>query len=169
MSISILLFAALLSHGAFGGSASPPYAPAAAPPFTLSISASPKVARVGVSVVVKVTLTNTSTHAVHLAYMFALRGEMYRIDVRDAENHRPRPAKPQTWIGANGRRVTRTNVGGSVGVLDLRPGQTLTDDYPLNDHYDLAQPGRYTIQVSRFDEETKTWVKSNTITLTVTP
>lgn len=42
-------------------------------------------------------------------------------------------------------------------------------EIPLNTIYDLSRPGEYTIQVSRFDDTSKTWVKSNTITLTVTP
>jgi hypothetical protein len=39
----------------------------------------------------------------------------------------------------------------------------------LNDFYDLSAPGQYTIQVRRWDDETKTWVKSNTLTVTVSP
>jgi hypothetical protein len=39
----------------------------------------------------------------------------------------------------------------------------------VSDLYDLSKPGQYTIQVRRWDDETKTWVKSNTLTVTVTP
>ena len=45
---------------------------------------------------------------------------------------------------------------------------TLTDTIDLNKLYDL-QPGKYTIQVERLDEDGKTVVKSNTITVNVTP
>jgi hypothetical protein len=49
------------------------------------------------------------------------------------------------------------------------PAEERTQIIVVNDLYDLRQPGQYTIQVRRWDDETKTWVKSNTITVTVTP
>jgi C4-type Zn-finger protein len=33
----------------------------------------------------------------------------------------------------------------------------------------MSKPGKYSIQVERIDDESKTVVKSNTITVTVTP
>jgi hypothetical protein len=50
------------------------------------------------------------------------------------------------------------------------PGKTMDGGGPLiSEEYDFSQPGQYTIQLSRFDSETKTWVKSNIITVTVVP
>lgn len=49
------------------------------------------------------------------------------------------------------------------------PGTAYTDDLDISGLYDLSQPGNYTAQVSQFDYESKTWVKSNAITVTVVP
>ena len=48
-------------------------------------------------------------------------------------------------------------------------GEERTQVVSVSDLYDLSKPGQYTIQVRRWDDDTKTWVKSNTITVTVTP
>jgi hypothetical protein len=81
----------------------------------------------------------------------------YRIDVRDNEKRKPQPARPGILYS------------GSAAFLHLEPGQSVKQEYPVWDDYDLSKPGKYTIQVSRLDRETNTRVKSNTITITVTP
>ena len=53
-----------------------------------------------------------------------------------------------------------------ICVLTAGEGLRITFKVAL---YDMSRPGDYTIQVSHFDDETKTWVKSNKITVTVTP
>ncbi len=62
---------------------------------------------------------------------------------------------------------------GSVGhgqLITVPQGKTMSAGAAqLDKIYDLSKPGKYTVQVSRFDDTTKVWVKSNTITLTVTP
>jgi hypothetical protein len=94
---------------------------------------------------------------------------MYKIDVWDSQNHLVQQAKPRTWKDKNGRLVRQIRGGASVTLLDLKPGQTLKEACPVDKRYDLTQPGEYSVQASRYDYETKTWVKSNTITLTVEP
>ena len=54
-------------------------------------------------------------------------------------------------------------------LVSLKPSQDWRNTLRVSDLYDLSKPGQYTIQVRRWDDETKTWVKSNTITVTVTP
>lgn len=51
----------------------------------------------------------------------------------------------------------------------MKPGETMTDRVNVSKVYDLTQPGRYTIQFQRLDPETKTFVKSNEITVTLRP
>jgi hypothetical protein len=58
---------------------------------------------------------------------------------------------------------------GSIITYFLKPGETIKDGLTLNRLYDLTKPGKYTIQCQRFDEESNSWVKSNKITITVTP
>ena len=171
MGIPLLLLATLLplvpARVLEGGAACPAEEPGAA--FTLKIAPSPSVAKPGSAVVVKIGLTNISEHAIDVGYTYAYRGDFYRVDIRDTHGRTPPQARPRTWLDSNGRRVTRTLGGVGAGVRSVKPGETMLDEYLVNDHYDLTQPGKYTVQASRLDDETKTWVKSNTITLTVTP
>jgi hypothetical protein len=46
----------------------------------------------------------------------------------------------------------------------------VTVDFELGQRfrYFLNEPGKYTVQAQRYDEESKTLVKSNVITVTVT-
>ena len=98
----------------------------------------------------------------------------FRVDVRDSQGAVP----PETELGqASGNRGdTRpqwldTSATGREDVRggSYKPGEQSTEVVAVNDLYDLSKPGQYTIQVRRWDDETKTWVKSNTITVTVTP
>src|SRR5690348_13128629 len=59
--------------------------------------------------------------------------------------------------------------GGSPHGLAVlpEPGATFSEDLDLSNLYDLSRPGKYAIQVSRLDLESKTEVRSNTITVTV--
>jgi hypothetical protein len=99
----------------------------------------------------------------------------YRVDAHDTQGGVPPETElgrqsgnsgdtPPQWLGPNpvpGREDMR--------VASNRPGQEHTQVIAVSDLYDLSQPGQYTIQVRRWDDETKTWVKSNTITVTVIP
>ena len=100
----------------------------------------------------------------------------YRVDVQDSQGGVP----PETELGqASGNRGDVPPPGrgpnlpppGREDVLGktYAPGEERTQIIVVNDLYDLSQPGHYTIQVRRWDDDTKTWVKSNTITVTVTP
>ena len=57
----------------------------------------------------------------------------------------------------------------SGGSTKMKPWETMTDRVNVSKLYDLTQPGRYTIQFQRLDPETKTFVKSNEITVTLRP
>ncbi|HLY60254.1 MAG TPA: hypothetical protein VKV95_05765 [Terriglobia bacterium] len=75
---------------------------------------------------------------------------------------------PLPWIGGPGlRKVIETGNGHPCGVGPHGTEARLAAH--LDMLYDLSRPGTYTIQASRFDDQTKTWVKSNTITMRVVP
>ena len=93
-------------------------------------------------------------------------GWVYTVDVRDDKG----VARPETrfYIFAQGRdpdAAKRT----SGWATKVKPGGTLADRVKVSKLYDLNQPGKYTIQFQRLDPQTKTFVKSNEITVTVTP
>lgn len=129
--------------------------------FTLYISTDEDTVRAGDNILLNVLAANTSDH--QITYDAALTKD--DIQVRDAQGK----LAPLTKDG----RALRAELGRPGSTYNLR-GIGAGDTLPLGDiavgaFYDLRQPGDYTIQILRFDDETKTWVKSNAITLTVTP
>lgn len=104
-------------------------------------------------------VTNTSDHQIE--YDPAI--SWYVFDVRDAQGG-PAPLTP------DGQYLRKQYGMGHMRALPVPPGQTLAAGGAwLSVIYNLSKPGKYTVQVSRFDDATKTWVKSNKLTLTVTP
>ncbi len=57
----------------------------------------------------------------------------------------------------------------SGGPRSVKPRETLADVIQLDKLYDLSKPDKYAIQVERIDDDTKAIVKSNKLTVTVTP
>jgi hypothetical protein len=59
--------------------------------------------------------------------------------------------------------------GGSGGYLRLNPGKVLSQSINVSKLYEIRRAGTYLIQVQRLDPETKTFVKSNEIKVTIAP
>jgi hypothetical protein len=135
------------------------------PPFTITISTPQATVKAGLDVKVEATMTNTSDQDVSYAVGV---GPIINVDVRDAEG-KPVSETPE------GRKIhgtdRRDGPGGVLTVIriPLKPGKTLAGESILSKEYDLSKPGKYTVQAHRFDGVSMTMVKSNTITLTVTP
>jgi hypothetical protein len=132
----------------------------ASPPFLLTISAINPSVKVGAVVWIKVAMKNKSQHdiSVYVANAEDQGGWVYTVDVRDDRGRTPVQTEYARSIGAMG----------SGGRVPLHAAETRTDLVNVSKLYDLNEPGRYTIQFQRFDEETKTFVSSNKITVTVT-
>jgi len=58
---------------------------------------------------------------------------------------------------------------GSYIILPHPPGKIYEMPIDLKRLYEIKDPGVYTLEVSRFDEDSKRKVRSNTLTLTVVP
>jgi hypothetical protein len=133
-------------------------------PLAITISTDKAEVKAGSDVWIKVHLTNTSSREIDLS---ANINDMIRVDpnyvfdVRDASGN-PVPKKVHKHPElATGHAVFRS----------LKPGESVTDEQDISGLDDLSQPGQYAIQVSRrtSDKEKDGLVKSNTITITVTP
>jgi hypothetical protein len=106
-------------------------------------------------------VTNTSGHEI------VVDSSLYKddVEVRDAAGN-------LVQLTETGRRF-REHLGTSGKLQNhqhIKVGGHIWESFP-NPHelYDMSRPGEYSIQVSLYDDETKTWVKSDTITVTVTP
>jgi hypothetical protein len=132
--------------------------------FTLTINAVSNKLKTGTPVKLSVTVKNISNRDIQL-YTDARGAEVeYTVDVRDEKGN----VLPDT-------EYKRTNLSediprlGGASMRPLRSGDSLTDMFNVSRLYEMVSPGRYTIQLQRFDLGSGTYVKSNTITVTVSP
>jgi hypothetical protein len=147
-------------------------------PFSVSISTRPTTVKTGSEVAIKVTITNTSGSKIEIGRSVGQNeGEMNQ-DLEILDNQGKRTATTSYGRRVKGEGRERGEHGeppppaiiGSDIFFPIEPGKSIEDIIIANKLYDLSQPGKYTIQVTRFDPYySKTSVKSNIITLTVTP
>lgn len=128
----------------------------------------------GSKVDLTIEVTNTSNHAIR----FDPVGSKDCLDVRDG---RGEPAPLNEKVRRNPWFTTAAAFRASAcaeqdlygpgpSIFTIPPGKTMDGGAPaISEDYDFSQPGKYTVQLSRFDDGTKTWVKSNIISVTVVP
>jgi len=145
------------------------------PPFSLELWVSPRVVTFPAGgVAFEVVTENTSKHKIFLATELPAKeqsGSVYKVDVHDSAGATP-PASEfgrLTDISGDAPPAPRTGPRQAGECLRLLPGEKWYDTIHLGAVYNLTKPGQYTVQARRWDDETKTWVKSNTITVTVAP
>jgi hypothetical protein len=139
----------------------------AKPTISVSISAVQDVVKAGSAVMVNIVLTNTSDHKIGFPWIRGSGGRNFQLNVRDSQGD-PAQSAPRTWVGKDRRHHVRF-LGGSAVVVYLEPGQAKKDEFDACDFYILTWPDKYTIQVQRVDDESKSVVKSNTVTVTIEP
>jgi hypothetical protein len=127
--------------------------------------------KAGSPVRVKITTTNTSDREV---VYYETGPWHYNIYVRDATGAYA-PDTPE-GLGKHPWSPRRTGGGGVFSGPSFRfrlaigPGKKQEDEVDVTKEYDLSKPGKYTVQLERPDPENKgQWLRSNTITVTVTP
>jgi len=136
-------------------------------PFTIVIGTGQSVFKAGSEIRLHITLTNTSAHDIVIWRANGdAQGEVagYRVEVRDENGNGPPETKYQRVLrGEDEDSLVWSPIG-----MDLSPGKSSKDAMIVNKFYDLSKPGKYKIQVHWTDRTSKTVVKSNTITVTVT-
>lgn len=134
------------------------------PSLLIELSAPKDGIKTGLPVRLEVMLTNTTREYILLTGERGPNGVEYRgleIDVRDASGKiLPKAeAKPQ--------RIEELPLNPFFAV-PLEPGKSLKYEIDLTRKYDLRRPGKYNVQVSRYDSAARTTVRSNTTPLTMT-
>jgi len=133
-------------------------------PFSLSIAAPRDTLKAGTDVHITITLKNTSPQ--DLNFLESYGYFPYLLDVRNAVGSVPATTE-------KGRRA-RQNHGmmpplNSSFVNKVKPGQTQTADFVLNEYYDMTVPGKYFVQLERSSPISAGVVKSNRLAITLTP
>jgi hypothetical protein len=151
----------------------------AKPPFSIDISA-PTIVKAGVPIEIKVLLTNTSDHSIdfnaHEPEELNYRTEVFKSDGRpeDYTTHGQFLATGSCKVQegeAKGAPSCIGNYGPPVRV-SLRPSGKYITWIDVTEQFRLNKPGDYSIRVSRStagNPENRIAVKSNMITVTVTP
>jgi hypothetical protein len=145
------------------------------PLFSLTIAAEEPSVKAGSPVWVDATVENKSDRdiSVYRENTPDQGGWTYKVDVWDEKGAMAAETRfgrmIQGHIPAEELAREPYVIVGSGGYMPLYPGKTLTDRVNLSKLYDLGRPGRYTVQFQEFHEQSKLFVKSNKITVTVTP
>lgn len=151
-----LIFAAVLVALGCAGAASGQDA-------RISISA-PKVSvQVGQPISIEVQLKNTSEHEIDVGKTGGQdnAGIDYHVVLLGSGDH----PVARTKYGA---AVDTGKVEGSVALLQLKPGQTLTQHFDLTKLFKLTDPGTYSVRAGRkLPERAGKMVWSNILTITV--
>jgi hypothetical protein len=134
-------------------------------PFSIAISVPTDEVQVGSDAQVVITLKNVSGRQLLFAHHTGTNNPefSYRIEVRSAEG---REVEESAY--ARGTHDARVQEEERHTVDYVQPGGVSVQTAHLGKLFNLRQPGRYIVQVSRKDASGVT-VKSNEITLNVVP
>lgn len=147
------------------------------PTFSITISTSRPIAQLGSEVRVSILLKNISSHPIDIerSPRTDLGEQSYEVEVRDERGNKlpetkyyrvTRGKEKDDSPRPDGKFSPPKYIGGSFLSKTVEPGETFPDGMILNKLIDIVAPGKYRITVRRFDEATKSYVSSNTITLT---
>lgn len=136
-------------------------------PLTLTLAAPKQPHRAGQPLLLRVTVRNVSDRArwVPVTRGVFWIGPAYQVHVRD-QRGRPAPPAPELVPKRKDQVVLG---GGSLPSRRLGPGKSLSDLVNVTSLYDLSRPGKYKIWIAeRFGRGPNDFVRSNTVTVTVT-
>jgi hypothetical protein len=133
---------------------------------SLSISLPQQVVKAGSSVEVDITRKNISKHPVGVGQVVGTVERDYEVIVCTSDGH----PVPETEFGRkiHGPDKDRDRFE-SIVLGTLNPGQKMHQQLYANAIYELTSPGTYSIQVAQIDSTSNLVIRSNTVTLTVTP
>lgn len=135
--------------------------------FSVAINAPRTIVRLGSSFEIRAVLTNITTGSEWIYQ--DVSGEFdYTIRVLDQDKIEPSESRYFRAVKGkdSGKPTIVVNHGG--GPRLVKPGGTITETIDLNKLY-VLRPGKYSVQLERLDDKSKTVVQSNRITVTVAP
>ncbi len=164
----LLIVLAFVANGVLSGSQQ---VLASQPPadFSLTLSVSQPTVKAGGPIVVQVTVRNISDHLIGVEEdRTSTQENNYRVTVLGKEgNEAATTAFHRMLRGKPSHGDPEIVINTSELLVPLDPGKTLIDPIDLARMYSLG-PGTYTVRVERtFDNQAP--VRSNTVTITVTP
>jgi hypothetical protein len=141
--------------------------------FSLTITALQNPVKAGSEVRIEIVVTNISNREITVSRsngegQAELSG--YTAEIRDRKGNLISETKYGRELKAEGGTPEAPTVTVTNDILfPLQPGKKLKDMLIVSKLRDTSQPGIYSVQVQRTDPDTGILVKSNTVTVTVTP
>lgn len=141
----------------------------ATPTIAITITAA-NSAKIGLPMLVRVIVTNTSGHDIVVPVMSleGLRNHLH-MEIRDSAGKALLPRKTSTANNSNtmvSPKIEDIPFGGQRSFF-LAPGTSNAFAMDLSQAYDLSQPDKYRIQAQYFDKSDRVWIKSNFIMITI--
>lgn len=141
------------------------------PGFSIVIGSPTAAIRITKPIEVTITVTNDTSHAIYWS-SFVGKDSQYAAFHYDLElnGHEVETTFFHRKMSGKNRPGDPHEVfGGSFVLLPHPPGRMFEMRINLRRLYSITKPGKYTLQVSRYDATTKTTVYSNTLLLTIEP
>lgn len=137
----------------------------APPPFSLAITTPDPEVKAGSGVEVDLTLTNNSDRIVEFQFTGSIC-DYAAVEVRDSAGNLVPDTEGNSKSDCAHREIT-----GAHGMYRLKPNESKRDSIAVSMFSDMSKPGEYSVQVmwKAPKEFGGVLVKSNTITVTVTP
>lgn len=133
---------------------------------SLKITTQQDTFKAGSPIILTVIETNISDH--DILYSTVGHRRPFKLHIRDSKGAPVR--ETQEGMKADGTDPNRKPFVGSVfPPFALHPGKTIQHNIVLSKEYDLDKLGTYTIQAIEHDPSSHTTVKSNKLTITITP
>ncbi len=134
-------------------------------PFSITISSTQGTVKAGEDVRVKITVTNTTDQPITLEETNHVCD--YVVEVRDETGK----VVPDTQFKRQHGCITHPSASARNMLVPLQPGESYEVAICVSELSDMTQPGQYSVQIQRKDsgEPVSSVVKSNVITITVTP
>jgi hypothetical protein len=144
---------------------------AQAPPLSLSIETDNPSVKLGDEISIKILLKNNTDQSIRLSKS-RTSGDgsfEYKVDV-GREDH---AVVAKKYVEKLRRKEVQPDIPpvGSVQFFTIQPGEADKDSVNISNRYEFDKPGKYLVQIERDLPEDLGGgvIKSNTITITVTP
>lgn len=141
------------------------------PAFSLNLSAASTQVRAGEALRLVVSLKNISSKEIIIAKENATSDEADYSVLAIDEQGKNASTTPYYRVlkGERQTEVPKFVIRRSTQMLTVQPGESLESGIELGRIYKIETPGVYKIWVERLDKVSNIRVKSNTVTVTVTP
>jgi len=140
-------------------------------PMSLSIEIDKSSVKLGDEIPIKILLKNNTDQSIRLSKT-RTSGDgsfEYKVDV-GREDH---AVVAKKYVEKLRRKEVQPDIPpvGSVQFFTIQPGETDKDGVNISNRYEFDKPGKYSVQIERALPESLGGgvIKSNTITVTVTP